>query len=182
MEVQLKIFQKYVVPLGALLLGVIGWFWLQTPSPLKMPKSKISHQAVEIKAAVVTVYVTGKVASPGVIELPLGSRVIDAILAAGGMTIETPALNLAQTLVDGEHIKVLKESKKQTSNLNGKINLNTANQIELETIAGIGPVMANRIIEFRSTNGTFKSLSDLDAISGVGPALLAELSKSAVVQ
>ena len=154
--------------------------WLQAPSEnvIAEVSQTISPDPIQ---SVVTVYITGRVAHPGVVELPLGARVIDAVNAAGGMTIKRPNINLARVLVDGEQILVEKYQA-NSNNVSGKINLNQADVSELETIPGIGPVMANRIIDYRTLNGSFRNLADLDAISGIGPALMAEIQKVAVVE
>lgn len=181
-EISWDSIRKYLPPLVIIILGIIGWFWLQTPNlkPTSVP-SEI-ESSLPLPNAVVTIYITGKVATPGVVELPVGSRVIDAIKAAGGMLIQNPDLNLARVLVDGEQVTVGRKTSQKSAISDGKIDLNTANQTELETISGVGPVMASRILEYRETNGNFKSISDLDAISGIGPSLLAELEKIAIVR
>ncbi len=176
-----KDLKKYYAPVLAVLVGTVGWFWLQSPSESALPANTVVPTVSITAKTVVTVYVSGKVVNPGVIELEVGSRVIDAVNAAGGMTIKNPNLNLARVLVDGEQIVVEKISNQQ-SQANGKINLNTADQTQLETIPGIGPVMAQRIIDFRNSNGRFRALSDLDQITGIGPSLLGQLQDMAVVE
>lgn len=172
--------KKFLVPGCLALIGFIGWNWLQTPSEKVIAEVSQTFAPNPIQT-VVTIYITGRVAHPGVVELPLGARVIDAVNAAGGMTIKRPNINLARVLVDGEQILVEKYQA-NLNNLSGKINLNQADVSELETIPGIGPVMANRIIDYRTSNGSFRNLADLDAISGIGPALMAEIQKVAVVE
>ncbi len=169
------------MPAFVVLIGLVGWVWLQTPTQTTINTASVSPSPVVEVNSFVTVYVTGRVLHPGVIELPIGSRVIDAIKAAGGTTIKRPNLNLARLLVDGEQILVGKLSADPIS-ANGKINLNTADLAELENIAGVGPVMAQRIIDYRTSNGSFRSLADLDAISGIGPSLMAEFQNSAAVE
>ena len=177
---ELKDLKKFYVPALAVLVGVVGWFWLQSPSETALPEVLATPSVSFSAKSVVTIYISGKVLNPGVIELDVGSRVIDAINAAGGMTIKNPNLNLARILVDGEQI-VVENISDQESTSNGKINLNTADQTQLETIPGIGPVIAQRIIDFRNSNGRFQNLSDLDQISGIGPSLLGQLQQMAVV-
>ena len=182
MDLDRNLVKKFLTPAAGILFAGIGWFWLSVPTEKPLPKIPTDSKTFKPIAAVVTIYISGKVQNPGVIELPLGSRVIDAIKAAGGMTISKPNLNLARILVDGEQIVVAKVEAIQSGRVGGKVNLNTADQSQLETISGIGPVMAQKILEMRNKKGGFQSINDLDEISGVGPSLLAELQKSAVVQ
>ena len=184
MQIDWEPFKKYGLSIAALLMGLAGWFWLQKPSENLIPMAEQSFSASPLPSinATVTVYVSGRVKHPGVIELKIGSRIIDAIKAAGGMTIRNPNLNLARVLVDGEQISVLKANAEISGTTNGKVNLNTADRTQLETIPGIGPVMAQRILDYRNQNGRFKTLAEVDAISGIGPSLLAEIQKVAVVE
>lgn len=184
MPIDWELLKKFGFAAATLILGIVGWFWLQKPSENLLPtiETSISASPLPTIEATVTVYVSGRVAHPGVIELKIGSRIIDAINAAGGLTIRNPNLNLARVLVDGEQINVSKARGFAASAGDGKVNLNTADQIQLETIPGIGPVMAQRILDYRDQQGGFKNIAEVDAISGIGPALLAEIQKVAVVE
>jgi competence protein ComEA len=182
-QIDWELFRKYGLAIVALIVGIIGWFWLQKPSESAFPNPKPTiSQDTPLASASVTVYVSGRVVHPGVVELKVGSRVIDAIKATGGMTIQNPDVNLARVLVDGEQIVVAKAKPQSSAVVNGKINLNSADQTQLETIPGIGPVMAQRILDFRNQNGRFRNLAEVDAISGIGPSLLGEIQKVAVVE
>lgn len=159
--------------------GLLAWWWLQQPNEtgqeIVVEPTESEQQFVQVN---VIVDVQGKVQTPGIVELPAGSRVIDAIEAAGGLLPRvTPGVNLARVLLDGEQIFVGEEVKQS----NGKINLNTASASELEGIPGVGPVLASRIIEYRTTQGGFRSFEDVDAVSGVGPSLLAQLRQHATL-
>jgi competence protein ComEA len=129
----------------------------------------------------VTVYVTGAVAQPQTtLALPSGSRVVDAIDAAGGPSAnaDLERINLAAVLRDGDqvHVPLLGETLTlPTANAAGIIGINTATAEELETLPGVGPTLAQRIIDFRQQTGPFTSMEDLDLVSGVGPTLLEEL-------
>jgi competence protein ComEA len=131
------------------------------------------------------VHITGAVSVPGVYNLPPGSRMADAIEAAGGMTEQAnpESLNLAQVLEDGLRIHVPLTSEPdlerppETSTrgilpLTALININTADQAELETLPEIGPHLAGEIITYRETNGPFKTVDELLNVSGVGPIIL----------
>jgi len=143
------------------------------------------------------VYVTGAVSEPGVYSLPINSRVEDAIHKAGGMTKEANScsLNLAANLQDGSQIHVPlksepailgsgvtfssgvdKSGEKQLISTTSSypININTASQIELENLPGIGPVTAQKIIEYRQEN-EFLIIEDLQKVSGIGPATFEKL-------
>jgi competence protein ComEA len=133
-----------------------------------------------------TVHITGAVNDPGVYTLPPGSRVEDAIEAAGGGTTkaDTSLLNLAELVEDGMQIWVPARLEELPGNqfpgesegepaenpLSKLININTATQIELESLPGIGPVTAEAIIKYRNENGPFKKIEDIQEVSGIGPA------------
>ena len=131
--------------------------------------------------------VTGEVVSPGVYELPAGSRVIDAIKAAGGARAKAALsdLNLARIIKDGEQIYVDPIYKAGASIRTGSkaavprgpININRASASELDSLDGIGPVIAKRIIAYRTTNGAFLAIEDLLKVSGIGDAKLAQFKE-----
>ena len=125
--------------------------------------------------------VQGEVKTPGVYELPINSRVTDAIKSAGGASknADLSYLNQARMLKDGEQIYVEKKafnsstvSKKSTATFNGILNINRATAKELDKLPGIGPVIAARIIEFRKVNGAFSSIDDLRKVQGIGASTL----------
>jgi competence protein ComEA len=134
--------------------------------------------------------VAGKVKNPDVYELPQGSRVIDAIKAAGGVGkgADSSGVNMARLLEDGEQIYIESGSSPTHSlasasrgTRGGKVNLNRANLSELDGLPGVGPVLAARIIEWRSKNGNFKSVDELRRVSGIGDAKFNELKEVVVV-
>lgn len=132
----------------------------------------------------VVVYVSGAVASPGVLSLPATSRVIDAITAAGGATPEADleSINLARILVDGEQIRVgvvgepPPVASAGTGTASGAcVRLATATETELQTLPGIGPALAQRIISYRSTHPRLTSVDELDDVPGIGPSLIEKI-------
>lgn len=131
----------------------------------------------------VTVYITGAVAQPETVaSLPAGSRVQDALDAAGGVTenADLERVNLAETLRDGDQVHVFERGDPNaailaTPNTTGFVRVNSATEEELMTLPGIGEEMARRIIEYRDANGPFASLDDLDNVSGIGPAMIDEI-------
>ena len=132
----------------------------------------------------VVVYVSGAVASPGVLTLPATSRVIDAIMAAGGATPEADleSINLARILVDGEQIRVgivgeppPVASAGTGTNAQACVRLATATETELQTLPGIGPALAQRIISYRSTHPRLTSVDELDDVPGIGPSLIEKI-------
>lgn len=142
----------------------------------------------------ISVHVAGAVATPGVVEVPSGARVLDAIEAAGGFAkkAEPATVNLAREAVDGEQVVVAFQGEAPVAAApaagaapgkapaagepGAKVNLNTADQATLETLPGVGPVMAGRIIEWRKQNGGFTRVDDLNAVSGVGEKTFARLA------
>ena len=128
------------------------------------------------------IHVAGEVNRPGVYELPFGSIVQGAIDAAGGFSGEASQdrINLAARLEDGQQVYVpgISEPELPRSNSAGpseKISINTASAPELERLPGIGPVLAQRIVEYREQNGPYQRLEDLLEVEGIGPSKLESL-------
>jgi competence protein ComEA len=141
--------------------------------------------SVQANQRTVIIHVIGQVHRPGIVELDEGARVVDALDASGGITAEADveALNLARILTDGEQIYVPAVGEditlrptSHTGSQTGPISLSRADQATLETLPGVGPALAERIIAFREKHGPFQAVSDLLAVSGIGPAILERLS------
>lgn len=173
-------------------------FEAQSEAQSRTPSPHASAASSEAAGASTTlaVHVVGEVANPGVVEVPAGTRVGDAIDAAGGATKQAvlDAVNLARIVIDGEQIIVPDKAKAAqgaatpqggaagtgsagatTSAPTVRVSLNTADLATLETLPGIGPAIAQRIVDWRAANGGFASIDQLLDVPGVGDKIFAGL-------
>ncbi|QXG75505.1 ComEA family DNA-binding protein [Modestobacter sp. L9-4] len=191
--------------------AMVGWTWLGRPavepvpaavSTAAQPDSRSSDPApAEPTAApptatlppagTVVVSVVGMVAVPGLVTLPAGSRVADALDAAGGLLPEAdPAsVNAAAVLSDGQQIAIgvpgavapgvdaAAGDPATAAGGGGLLDLNAATAGDLDALPGIGPVLAQRIVDHRTAHGPFTSVDQLDDVSGIGPAIFAALAE-----
>lgn len=181
-------------------VGLTAWWVVRDqaePVPTPMTGGTTAQPLVETSTAStpgaegpegeVTVDVTGKVRRPGIVVLDAGSRVVDALEAAGGERsgVDLSTLNLARVLVDGEQIVVGAPRSVSAATPSGGgapsgpaalVNLNTATQAELETLPDVGPVTAASIVAWRDANGGFTSVDELLEVDGIGDVTLEKLA------
>ncbi len=165
-----------VVVLVALGCAVLATALTGSPTAVEIARGELGSggDAIVVESPSLFVHVTGAVMRPGLFELAEGSRVIDAIAAAGGFTDEAnrDQLNLARLLTDGEQFAVpaAGDDVDAAAASDGRVNLNTADAAALDTLPRIGPAMAARILAWREANGRFASVDDLRNIAGIGDA------------
>ena len=188
----------------AVVVAVVVGGWVLTSRPHQIPVSGTSVVSDSSVAAggslqsplaspsaagssVVVVDVVGKVRHPGVFRLIAGARVSDAVTAAGGMLpgVDPITVNLARKVADGEQIVIgvtppaavdAGSSDSGTSGgPTGLVDLNTATADQLDALPGVGPVLAQHIIDWRTQHGRFDSVDQLNSVSGIGDAKFADL-------
>ena len=174
----------------ALILLILAARWLLHPGasasvPIRAPIMPSATTAAVTKAIVVDV--VGAVRRPGLYRLSEGARVADAVARAGGATpkAQLELVNLAARVADGQQIVVPRRGAVAASAgvggagtsvpPSGPVHLNTATLEELDALPGVGPVTAQKILDYRQEHGSFASVDELDAIPGIGPARLEQL-------
>lgn len=178
------------------------------PSPATLAERNTTPGLTPTTEDLLAVFVSGAVARPGVYTLPFGSRIADAVAAAGGLTAQAnmEAVNLAERVQDEQHIAVpvlgvatqpvspqpVKSNQPTTTvqptasravsgtampqpPAGGKLNINTATEAQFETLPSIGPVLAQRIVQDRDTNGPFAGVDDLMRVPGIKDALMQKI-------
>ncbi len=175
--------------LGVAALGGAGlWYVRSLPQPVAIHAQPVAAPSATPSPGVLIVHVAGWVEEEGVYDLPEGSRVIDALDAAGGPKrgAELSALNLAAPLTDGQQVLVSRAapaaatagapaSGVPATGAATLVNINSATAEELETLPGIGEVLAATIIQYREEHGPFTSVDQLVDVSGIGEVTLEEL-------
>ena len=171
-----------------LTIGIAGFYFINSrpsmqPALVQDLNPGIVQENVSESSVDLIINVAGKVNNPGVYQLPKGSRVIDAIKAAGNQRngVDISDINLARILVDGEQILV--GSPKPSSGkiaakkitIDNPLDLNRATITQLDSLPGIGPVTAQRIIDYRTKVGRINSVDELKKISGLGGAKFEEI-------
>lgn len=173
------------------------------PSPVQLsapaPRPTATLRPSPTPAGII-IEVSGAVVNPGLFHLADGARVDDAIRAAGGASAEADLarLNLARKLSDGEMLVVPKLGEPtamataapagrtaqvtRTPTPALRVNINTANAQEMDPLPGIGPALAQRIVDYREAHGTFKTIEDIMQVKGIGPAEFAAIKDKIVVQ
>jgi competence protein ComEA len=178
-----------VAVVAAVVAGVAAWRARPVPEPLRPPVAEEPSSAATGGAQVV-VSVVGKVRRPGLVRLPTGARVADAVAAAGGLVpgADLGLTNLARKLVDGELVVVgapvgavpggavpggavpggSSPGAPPGSAPGALLDLNTATTAQLDALPGVGQVLADRIVEFRTAHGSFRSVDQLREVDGIG--------------
>lgn len=176
---------RALIAIIAVAVVIAGWMWWQgRPRPVVLaptmqvqgdPLTSASSAPGVMNAGPVVVHIAGAVRAPGLFTLPAGSRVDDAVTAAGGATSPKAlaSVNLARPLVDGEQI-VVGAAPGAAAQESG-VNLNSADAAAFEALPGVGPVLAKRIVDWRTANGPFRSVDELGEVSGIGDAIMTQL-------
>ena len=181
--------QKIIIGLiGIIIISIIIYYMTQKigNDEVVIENTESTEMEEEIEEEKIAIHMTGCVKNPGIIELEEGARIDDAIQLAGGLTEEADLtnVNLAYRVEDGQKIyipsihdieekEIIQENQEEIfgkENETGKVNINTAKQTELETLPGIGPTIALRIIEYRKENGEFTDIEELKEVEGIGEA------------
>lgn len=213
---KLNIKQKIGLILAALLIVILAFIWLFSIYENDQPKNEIkksqeSNNEIEFKLGIkekenktIMVDISGEIITPGVVKLPEGSRIIDAITAAGGKTedADLSKVNLAYILDDGVQlyipryneklekeivqtepgVGIIQEGINTTSKKDSKVNINTANKEKLATLPGIGEGTAEKIIEYRSKTGKFKAIDEIKKIPGIGESKFKSLKDKITIK
>lgn len=186
--------------LSLISLGVLGAivFFIRKPVPAPIVIHQITSPPAQTRVPTATpgpiqVYVSGAVARPGVYAIPWDSRVEQAVHAAGGAVLDADLvrINLAQRVYDEQQIYVPYKdelatpvlptaiprllSSQMSSAPEQKLNINTASASELETLPGIGPTLAQRILDYRRTNGPFQRPEDITKVKGIGEGIFTQI-------
>jgi competence protein ComEA len=175
-----KVSRQLLIALAAI-VAVVSLVLVAVNRPeVPVGEFSISEDAVgqELVEQYLFVHIVGEVKVPGMYQLPLGARLVDAVFAAGGLTQEADnsSVNLARELSDGEQVIVSKVGQEATAgqpSQGGLVRINRAGDKQLEQLPGIGPALAARIIAWRDANGGFKTKKDLLKVSGIGESILA---------
>ena len=166
-----------------LVLVVAGRLLLRPAGPVVPPPVRIAAPVAHASAPRLFVNVVGAVRRPGLYRLKDGSRVADAVVRAGGPTprAQIELLNLAARIADGEQIVVPRRGLANAAVASGgavaagPVHLNSATLEQLDGLPGVGPVTAQKILDYRDQHGAFGAVDELDAIAGIGPARLEQL-------
>lgn len=182
------------VALVAVLLALAAILYLRSrPAPVvispRVPVPSLSPALTPTASPSLLVHVAGAVARPGVVSMPGGSRVVDALAAAGGPVADaaTDTVNLARRLADGERIYVPRRGEAvppeaaTDATSAGPLDLNAATRDALDSLPGVGPVLAQRILEHRAAHGPFHDVRQLLDIPGIGEKLFTELRQRVTV-
>ena len=202
MEAIIEKIKEYKIIVICTGLGLlVGGFFLLKPAPQTLvketnlqaevaavSKDSVSEKEEPLEQDLITVDVKGAVKSPGIYDLPVGSRVNDAVQKAGGLTeqADSKSLNLAQKISDEALVYVPTKGEEAASQQAGsgtasstskekKVNLNKASLEELKQVKGLGGKRAQDIIDHRETNGKFKSVDELKKVSGIGAKTIEKL-------
>jgi competence protein ComEA len=172
----------------ALVLVVVAWRHAAAGSPAPLRVAPIATPARAAPAAAarrLVVDVVGAVRRPGLVRLPAGSRVADAIAHAGGLQrgAERAGVNFAAPVSDGQQVLVPAHGAAvasaggagAVSGSAGPVSLSSATAEQLDALPGVGPVTAEKIVAYRQQHGAFRSVDELDAISGIGPSRIEDL-------
>jgi len=139
---------------------------------------------------VVSVFVSGQVKTPAVVKLEDNGdlKLVDAVNAVGGLTdfADTEIVNLADPLLDGQHIHIPTKEILLQENISAQrgdlVNINTADETELQKLKGVGPAIAKRIIDFREQNGEFQTIDDIKKVRGIGEKTFAKMKDNITVR
>jgi competence protein ComEA len=166
----------------ALALALANRLLRDAGTAYEAPPSHAAAAASTTPRTLVVVDVVGAVRDPGLYRLPQGSRIADALARAGGATrkADLDLVNLAAPLADGSQIVVPSRSAAAAggsgpSSPAGPVHLNSATQADLDALPGVGPVTAQKILDYRQQHGAFGNVDELDAIPGIGPKRLDQL-------
>jgi competence protein ComEA len=171
----------------ALVLLVVAWRHTAagTPAPLRVAPVTAARTSPATAARLLVVDVVGAVRRPGLVRLAEGSRVADAIAHAGGLGrgSERAGVNFAAPVSDGQQVVVPQRGAAvaagagggAASASTGPVSLSSATAEQLDALPGVGPVTAEKIVAYRQQHGAFRSVDELDAISGIGPSRIADL-------
>ncbi len=177
----------------AVLVSALSPHGVTRAAPVEAPRTVHSVAPVAQVTAQDFVHVVGEVHDPGLYELPAGDRIVDAVAAAGGFTAlaDQAAINLAQVIADGQQIVVPAKGAAADpaaagagaagaaagggGAAGGMVDINSADATGLETLDGIGPALAQRILAYRTAHGGFRSVGDLQNVTGIGPKKFAAI-------
>lgn len=187
--------RRWLLATAVALTAVLAGMWWGRgvrPPPLATPASAPAASLVPTTAPNLVVHVSGWVTAPGLVAVQPGARVGDVLAAAGGVLpgARLEAMNLAGTVADGEQVVVPGPggstrpgvaNREQPAGRDGPVHLNSATAAELETLPGVGPVLAERIVSHRDSRGDFAQVEDLLDVSGIGEAKLGSIRELVAV-